>query len=492
MALRTWWAVLGPAALVAGIALLRGDHGEDLEIVAVLLALSALGHAVRPDARRGTPTQNLTQVLLVAFAAGAAAALAFLALLLVVFSAVCGTSCDGRGPSAGPAVVGLVILAVALGVVVAALRAWRAVERRRTTPAATPRPLLLAPAAAVALVLGGLALAASADDRPRPAVAPRLVATTPCAPLSSSAPCVQALRLAAAGSGRGVLAVWRQGDRIEGVLNGPDVPARRVTVATGLPRAVRDEDGSTTAVAPAPDGGFVVAWAVGGGPRLGVRRVDADGVPGRAAALPSPGRRPVLGLASTRDGTVVVAAERPEVPNATTRVRTLALDARLRPRGGWRTVATGGAVAPLRAAATGGDRVAVSRGPWNPELRLDATGRVPADGRRSLPAPRPPRPDGVPAARRPPSLVDSTWSSAGRVLHLWSTKVPRGGGDTGLVEQSWITGDGPARLVAENLDEARLAATTDGPAAVGVRERDGARAAGDAGRTADVLLAWGR
>jgi hypothetical protein len=124
------------------------------------------------------------------------------------------------------------------------------------------------------------------------------------------------------------------------------------------------------------------------------------------------------------------------------------------------------------------------------QLRLDAAGRPPASGPRSLPAARAPTPDGVPAARRPPSLVDSAPSPTGLVVHLWSTKVPRGGGDSGLVEQTWMTGDGRARIVAEGLDEPRLAVTTDGPAAVGLREREGARTAGDAGRTADVLVAW--
>jgi hypothetical protein len=107
-----------------------------------------------------------------------------------------------------------------------------------------------------------------------------------------------------------------------------------------------------------------------------------------------------------------------------------------------------------------------------------------------LPAPRAPEPDGVPTARRPPSLVDSARTRSGAVVHLWSTRVPRGGGDPGVVEQSWITGDGRARLVAERLDEPRLAATRTGTAVVGAREREGARAAGDAGRTADVLLGW--
>jgi hypothetical protein len=490
MVLRAWWAVLGPAALVAGLALVRGDHGEDLEVVAVLLAVSGLAHAVRPGARRGTPTQNLTQVLLAAFAVAAAAGLAFLALLLVVFSAVCGAGCSDRGSSAGGAVVGLLALAVALGVVFAAYRAWRAVQRRREVHAATPRPLLLAPAAAVAVVLAGLAAAAAADDRPRPPVAARVLATVPCLPVISSAACVPSLRLAVAGSGDRVLAVWRQGDRVEGVLSGRRGPARRVVLATGLPRATREEDGSATTVAPAPGGGFVVAWAVGSGPALGLRRVGADGTPGRAAALPATGRRPVLALASTRRGTVVLAADRPDPPEATARVRALGLDARLRPRGPWRTVATGGAVEPLRAGASGTDRVGVSRGPWSPGLLLDATGRVPADGPRSLPAPRAPQPRGVPTARRPPSLRDTAPSPSGPLVHLWSTKVPRGGGDSGVVEQSWITGDGGARLAAEELDEPRLATTTDGAAIVGVRERAGARAAGDAGRTADVLVAW--
>jgi uncharacterized membrane protein YidH (DUF202 family) len=490
MVLRAWWAVLGPAALVAGLALVRGDHGEDLEVIAVLLAVSGLAHAVRPGARRGTPTQNLTQVLLVAFSAAAAAGLAFLALVLVAFSAVCGTSCTDGGSTAGGAVVGLVVLAVAIGVLVAAYRLWRTVERRRAARAATPRPLLLAPAAAVALVLAGLAAGAAADDRPRPPVAARVVATVPCLPVISSAACVPSLRLAVAGSGARVLAVWRQGDRVEGVLTGRRGPARRVVLATGLPRATRDEDGSATTVAPAPRGGFVVAWAVGRGPAVGLRRVGADGTPGRAAALPATGRRPVLALASTRRGTVVLAAERPEAPEATTRVRALGVDARLRPRGPWRTVATGGAAEPLRAAASGPDRVGVARGPWSPGLLLDATGRVPADGPRSLPAPRAPRPRGVPTARRPPSLRDTAPSPSGRVAHLWSTKVPRGGGDSGVVEQSWITGDGRARLAAEELDEPRLATTTDGAVVVGAREREGARTAGDAGRTADVLVAW--
>jgi hypothetical protein len=376
---------------------------------------------------------------------------------------------------------------------VATLRAWRAVERRRTTPDGTPRPLLLTPAAAVAIVLAGLAVAASADDRRRPAVAPVVVARTPCAPVISAAACVPALRLAAAGSARRVLAVWRQGERIEGALVGRGEPARRVTMATGLPRTVRDEDGSATAVAAAPGGGFVVAWAVGDGPRLAVRRVGADGTPGRAASLPAPGRRPVLALASTRDGAVVVvAAERSEAPGTTTRVRTLGLDPRLRPRDGWRTVATGGAAEPLRAAAGGEDRVDVSRGPWSPELRLDGAGRLPADGPRSFPAPRAPEPEGVPTARRPPSLIDSARSPTGLVVHLWATKVPRGGGDQGVVEQTWITGDGRARPLAERLEEPRLATTRDGPAVVGVREWEGPRAAGDAGRTAHVLVAWAR
>lgn len=492
MVLRAWWAVLGPAALVAAIALLRGDHGSDLGVVAVVLGASGLGHAVRPGARRGTPAQSLAQVLLVGVAAVAGAGLAGLAFLVVVFSGVCGADCSADGPSAGGVVAGLVLLAAAGGVVAAATLAWRAVERRRTASSGTPRPLLLAPGAAVAVVLVGLAVAASADDRRRPAVPARVLATTPCTPVIRAAPCTPALRLAAAGSGDRVLVVWRRGDRIEGALAARRGPVRRLAVATGLPRAVRDEDGAAVAVAAAPGGGFVVAWAVGAGPRIGVRAVAADGAPGPRAALPSAGRRPVLALASTRAGTVVLASTRTDTPDAVTRVRASSLDARLRRRGGWRTVATGGGVEPLGARADEEGRVRVTRGTFTPGVLLDAAGRPPAAGARTLPAPALPEPDGVPTARRRPSLVESATTASGATVHLWTTTVPRGGGETGVVRQSWTTGPGPARLVAEDLDEPRLATPRDaGVAVVGVRERDAPRGAGDAGRTADVLVGWG-
>ena len=510
---RASWAGAAPTAAVLALVLVPAvvvavvvdEAAGLLGFVALVLAGAAVLHGVRPRSLPGSPAQNVGRVVVVA-----AAALGLLLLLGVAFvtwllSGLCGSECDDRPWRGAGVLVALAFVAAAVVVVAGGAWLWTRLGRSRDPARRTPRGLTLLPAAAVGLVALVSAVAAPGDpQRPRPDGRARVL-WSPCQGVGAGRECGIAEGLRTATSGSSLLAVWRTGPDLVGVLSGPGAPRRPIPIAT-IPGEVDGRPGGSAAAA-APDGGFVVAWTAGS--ELLLARVSAAGetrrVPGVRPGPTAPGtavdggRAPVreLALTATARGWVAFAVGR--IPDRTgvsdaggpasrTALRVLALDAELRPRGPWRTV-SGAVPFALGDAATTADgraAVGVGTGAVRTAVSVPAAGgaaRVQDDrllvpgpgGARVEPLPGPrelPDGRGPSVGRDRPQLDGAVRDVRGLLRSSWTVRAPRSDAVPARVRQQWVLGPGagtPERPLTEGLLESRPVRTSAGPVLVGLR-----------------------